>query len=123
MKVIKRIAEFAKRVAASRTAQIFFFLHLVVLVIALVQKRTIQPEHWEYEFLLYKILMIFNLPASIIVGLMLLPIIFLFASELPPISTNGPCPFIIFVYFGWQIQAVLIGYGLEKLITRWRGLK
>jgi hypothetical protein len=123
MKVIKRIAELAKRVAASRTAQIFFFVHLAVLVIALVQKRTIQPEHWEYEFLLYKILTFFNLPASLLVGLMTLPFIILLSPVLPSMNLNGPYPFIIFVYIAWQIQAALIGYGIEKLINRWRGLR
>lgn len=126
MKIIKYLSNLTKAVAASRTAQVCFFLHLVILIFALIQKGTIQPIHWEYEFLLYKILTIFNLLASLISALLTLPLIFffsLFVSELPPINQNGSHPFIIFAYIGWQIQAALIGYGIEKLLNRWRSMK
>ncbi len=125
MRIIRHLVDFAKSVVASRTAQTFFFLHLIILIFALIQKRTIQPIHWENEFLLYKILTIFNLFASFIAAVLTLPLIFLYSffSELPPIDRNGSHPFIIFAYIGWQIQAALIGYGIEKLLNRWRGMK
>lgn len=115
MKIIHYIYAFAKKVSLSRTAWIFFFVHLTVLIIACAQKGTIQPIHFEYEFLLYKILFLLNFPASIITGILLLPIALMTLPVNAETNFNGPYPFMVFIYIGWQIQWLLIGYGIERL--------
>lgn len=130
MKIIERLTNSAKKVAVSRTAQIFFFVHLIVLIVALTQKvlihQTIQPIHLENELYLYKTLTIINLPGALVSAITTFPIIYIFCyflCELPPVSLNGQYPFIIISYIGWQIQWALIGYGIEKTFFFWRGLK
>lgn len=133
MKIIRYLVNFAKKVAASRTAQIFFFIHLTLLITALMQKatmqQTIQPVDFEYELLLYKILTLINLPGTVLVYILLLPFILVgilllafmqFASVNIQMNSDNSQPLVIFAYIGWQIQWVMIGYWIENLFRRKR---
>lgn len=115
MKIIQYIYDLTKEVARSRAAWTLFFIHLMLLIIACFQKGTIQPIHFEYEFLLYKFLFFINVPASVVTGILLLPIALLTLPINSETTYNGSYPLIVFIYIGWQIQWALIGYGIEKL--------
>ena len=112
---------FAKRVAASRTSQVFFVLHTIILVYALVERQAERGDsefHFFYEPLAYKLLVTLDLPALLFGMLILIP----FAHEASPISQYWWAYWVqnlvmaVFVSLQW----LLIGYILEKLITNIR---
>lgn len=119
MKIIKNLVKFSKKVAGSRTAHIFFCIHLIILIIALIQRGDFFPPfHFEYEPLLFNILSTINIPITLITSLILLPLV-LYFKALNLEDTYGAILFLVLVmYIGWQIQWALIGYGIEKLFKR-----
>ncbi len=120
MKIIRYLVSFAKNVAISRTGQIFFGVHLILLMTALIQKLTTQqqiyPEHFFYEHRLFAYLYLANLPATILTGLLCTPIFISF-----DLDKNYLRELLwILIYVGWQTQWAIIGYWIEKLFRRKR---
>jgi hypothetical protein len=112
-----------KNVAESPTACIFFILHLIVLIIALVQKESIYTGDLKSEPTLFYFLAIINLPSMIIACILLFPFVLVFYIVSSPFITPHfnygdsyePTLSVLFFYTVWQIQWALIGYWIELL--------
>lgn len=124
MKILRYLVDFAKNVAISRTAQIFFSIHLILLIIGFIRGGNFFPPfHSEYEPAILNILTIINVPITIIMMILCFPIVLLlipFELEKNLIFTNSV---VIFTYIGWQIQWAIIGYWIEKIVIWLRRLK
>jgi hypothetical protein len=119
MRVTKYITDFAKDVIASRTAQIFFFIHLAFLIAALIKRGSLfQPFHAEYEPMILNILAVINAPVSVITVILLLPVALLLTAFDLEKNQSISNFLVVFMYVGWQTQAALVGYGIEKLFRR-----
>lgn len=126
MRIIKFFIRFIKNVAASRTAQIFFCVQLILLIIGLSQRgKILPPYHPEYEPALLNFVVTINLPANFVMLLLVLPVAyFLSFPGTFDIENNYYLMifFVILMYSGWQIQSALVGYAIEKWIQRQKKL-
>jgi hypothetical protein len=126
------VANFIKRVAKSPTARVFFTIHLILLIVALVEKRSIYLGHLEYEPPLLYFLIIINLPWTIVASIISLPFFLIISFILDPLLALFIAPQVysgdpyepslmsLYFYALWQIQWALIGYWIEKLFKSWR---
>jgi hypothetical protein len=112
-----------KNVAESPTAWVFFILHLIVLIFALVQKGSIYSKNLESETTLFYFLFLINLPSMTVACVLLFPFLLVFYLVSSPFitphfeygNTYEPTLSVLFFYTVWQIQWALIGYWLELL--------
>lgn len=119
MKITRYLIDLAKNVALSRVAQVFFAIQLIFLTIALIKRGDLfSPPHPEYEPAILNILAVINIPSTIITMILFFPIVLLLiliGLEKNLTLSNFA---IISMYISWQMQAALIGYGIEKLFRR-----
>lgn len=144
MRFLRTILRFVKRVLTNRVAQLFFIIHLVLVVYACADKTPLRRAesngvstgassmvliagrgfHYHYETPLVKALWILDLPgeavASFLICLPLLPILKL----LPPLGAFDESWLAAVVFLvGSSFQWMLIGYLVEESISFYRHLQ
>jgi hypothetical protein len=120
MKLFRYIIDFVKKIAASRMAQIFFLIHLIVLTTAFIKAGEMFPLfHTTNDTRLLNILAIVNAPSSLITLILFLPVSFLQSLFYAENSENSVKFFTVLMYISWQIQWALIGYVIGRILT-WR---
>jgi hypothetical protein len=129
--VLSKTKNVIKNVTKSPTSRVFFILHLIVLIVALVQKGDIYFQgQIEYYPELYQFLFFINIPSMIVATIISLPLALIYAVVALPFTTHPtggfdldyyePSSWILCFYAAWQIQWALIGYWAEKLFKSWR---
>ncbi len=135
MKLLSLIKNFLLNICKSKLAMFFAFIHLVILIIALVEKGNIYViGQLEYEPTLFLILCMVNIPSMIgayvvfmFFGLIIYFILSLFITPIctgigigRDIDAYEPTLWILVIYAIWQIQWALIGYWIDLLIKKLR---
>jgi hypothetical protein len=115
-----RLMSFLKRVAASRIGQILFLVHTILVVYVYASRESFSERafHFHYEPLLFKVLIVLNLPALLVATIIGIPFAYL-----KSLSVN-------LWWLQWVIDATgficvsgqwwVIGYCVERIFWRER---
>jgi hypothetical protein len=124
MNILYYYSSFFKKATRSFGGQLFFWLHLILLIYGFYERGNIYEEfHFNNEPLIFQVLIFLNIPAFfltlvaiLLISLVLTPIFLTFGRFS---GSDTDYLFLSFLFLFAQFQWMSIGYWIELQIRKW----